>query len=364
MKVLHVHKISGVGGSERHLLTLLPALRSRGLDARFLGLEVENSDAPRFFAALEDVGVPFARVPCALDVSARLGVAVTRAVRGAQPDVLHTHLVHGDVYGSIAATALRVPLVSSRHNDDRYLLGPFRYVDRAFARPARRIIAISDAVRRFLEQAGLPRHKLVTIRYGLDELPAAPSETLPADMGVPASAPLILAIGRLTAQKDHPTLLRAFARARDRNPDARLAILGIGPLEQETRALAASLGLGSSVLFPGRCEIRDWLERASVFAHTSRWEGFGLVLLEAMLASLPIVATRVSAVPEVVADGETGLLFEPGDVVGIGDALAELLSDPERARALGDAGLQRARTHFSTARMADETIAVYEKAVS
>jgi glycosyltransferase involved in cell wall biosynthesis len=183
-------------------------------------------------------------------------------------------------------------------------------------------------------------------------------------MGVPASAPLILAIGRLTAQKDHPTLLRAFARARDHNPDARLAILGIGPLEQETRALAASLGLGSSVLFPGRCEIRDWLERASVFAHTSRWEGFGLVLLEAMLASLPIVATRVSAVPEVVADGETGLLFEPGDVVGIGDALAELLSDPERARALGDAGLQRARTHFSTARMADETIAVYEKAVS
>jgi glycosyltransferase involved in cell wall biosynthesis len=364
MKVLHVHKISGVGGSERHLLTLLPALRSRGIDARFLGLEVENSDAARFFTALDEVGVPFARVPCTLDVSPRLGVALTRAVRGARPDLLHTHLVHGDVYGSIAATALRVPLVSSRHNDDRYLLGPFRYVDRAFARPARRIIAISDAVRRFLEQAGLPRHKLVTIHYGLDELPAAPSETLPADMGLPVSAPLILAIGRLTAQKDHPTLLRAFARARERQPDAHLAILGIGPLEQETRGLAASLGLGTSVLFPGRCEIRDWLARATLFAHTSRWEGFGLVLLEAMLASLPIVATRVSAVPEVVAEGETGLLFEPGDMVGIGDALGELLSDPERARSLGDGGLQRARTHFSTARMADETIAVYEKAVS
>src|SRR6185312_9010458 len=110
-------------------------------------------------------------------------------------------------------------------------------------------------------------------------------------------------------------------------------------------------------------EIRDWLERADLFAHTSRWEGFGLVLLEAMLASLPIVATRVSAVPEVVAEGETGLLFEPGDIVGIGDTLAGLLSDPERSRALGRAGLQRARSHFSTARMADETIAVYEKAV-
>ena len=124
MKVLHVHKISGIGGSERHLLTLLPALRARGIDARFLGLEVEDSDAPRFFSELEEAGVPFARVRCSLDVSPRLAVAVTRAVRRAGPDLLHTHLVHGDVYGSLAAAALHVPLVSSRHNDDRYLLGP------------------------------------------------------------------------------------------------------------------------------------------------------------------------------------------------------------------------------------------------
>ena len=136
------------------------------------------------------------------------------------------------------------------------------------------------------------------------------------------------------------------------------------PLEQETRALVASLGLEDFVHLPGRCEIRDWLSRATIFAHTSRWEGFGLVLLEAMLASLPVVATRVSAVPEVVADGKTGLLFQPGDTAGIGAALAGLLVDPGRSRALGSAGLQRARTHFSVARMAEETIAVYEQAVA
>ena len=100
---------------------------------------------------------------------------VIRAVRAERPDLLHTHLVHADVYGAIAARALGIPLVSTRHNDDRYLLGPFRYVDRAFARPARRLIAISDAVRRFLERAGYDPAKLVTIRYGLDELPATPS---------------------------------------------------------------------------------------------------------------------------------------------------------------------------------------------
>ena len=96
-----------------------------------------------------------------------------------------------------------------------------------------------------------------------------------------------------------------------------------------------------------------------MFVHTSRWEGFGIVLLEAMLASLPIVATRVSAVPEVVVDGETGLLVEPGDVEALAAALDALLADPERARALGAAGAQRARSEFSVARMAERTIGVY-----
>ena len=92
-------------------------------------------------------------------------------MRAARPDLLHTHLVHADVYGSIASRLAGVPFVSSRHNDDRYLLGPFRHVDRTFARGARRLVAISEAVRRFLEQAGLAAEKLVTVHYGLDELP-------------------------------------------------------------------------------------------------------------------------------------------------------------------------------------------------
>jgi glycosyltransferase involved in cell wall biosynthesis len=363
VKVLHLHKIKGLSGSERHLLALLPALRERGLDARVLALDVEGSDAPRFYAELEAAGVPYRRVRCTLDVNPRLARDVVRAVRAEAPDLLHTHLVHGDVYGSIASRVTGVPFVSSRHNDDRYLLGPFRYVDRAFARGARRIVAISDAVRRFLQQAGLPEEKLVTVHYGLDELPAAPSEVAPAAAGVPEGAPLALAVGRLIEQKDHATLLRAFVRVHDEHPDAVLAILGGGPLEAETRAHAAELGLDGAVLLPGRLVIRDWLERADVFVHTSRWEGFGIVLLEAMLARLPVVATRVSAVPEVVVDGETGVLVEPGDMEGVAGALASLLGDPARARALGAAGHARARSEFSVARMTERTIAVYDEAL-
>jgi glycosyltransferase involved in cell wall biosynthesis len=113
-------------------------------------------------------------------------------------------------------------------------------------------------------------------------------------------------------------------------------------------------------VLPGRLEIRDWLARADVFVHSSRWEGFGMVLLEAMLAGLPIVATRVSAVPEVVAEGETGHLVEAGDWRGLAQALSGLLTDRDRARALGAAGRARARSEFSVARMAERTLAVYD----
>ena len=364
MKVLHLHKLMGVSGSEGHLLALLPALRERGIDARFLGLDVSGSDAPRFYDALDELGVPHRSVRCGPDVSPRLARDVIRAVRAERPDLVHTHLVHADVYGAVAARSLGIPVVSTRHNDDRYLLGPFRYVDRAFARPARRLIAISDAVRRFLERAGHDPAKLVTVHYGLDELPSAPSDPTPAAAGIAAEAPLALAVGRLIAQKDHATLLRAFARVRAEVSEARLAILGAGPLEAETRRLAAELDLGDAVVLPGRTDIRDWLERADVFVHTSRWEGFGIVLLEAMLAGLPVVATRVSAVPEVVADGDTGVLLEPGDVDGLAAALQALLTDRERARALGEAGRRRAREEFSVARMAERTQAVYDDVLS
>jgi len=151
---------------------------------------------------------------------------------------------------------------------------------------------------------------------------------------------------------------------RGMDPGAVLVVLGEGPLREPLRERAKALGVADALLLPGRAgDIVPWLERAEVFVHPARWEGFGLVLLEAMLARLPIVASRVSSIPEIVRDGETGDLVPPGDAGAFAAAVRRTLREPELGRRQGEAGLARARAHFSETRMAEHTLSVYERAM-
>src|SRR5439155_22721199 len=139
--------------------------------------------------------------------------------------------------------------------------------------------------------------------------------------------------------------VRALARIRQAEPRAVLVVLGEGP---ERPHLA-----GEGVYLPGRVgDVAFWYRRAEVLVHPARWEGFGLALLEAMLAGKPVVATRLCATPEVVADGETGLLVPPDDAEAVAEAVTTLLADPVLAAAMGEAGLARARSGLSVAKLA------------
>ena len=167
MRVAHVHRMRGIGGSERHLLALLPALAERGLDVVFVGLDDPAWDASDFYDALP---VPALRLRSPRDADPLLAVRLLRSLRA---DVVHTHLVHADVYGGLAALLRRTPVVSTKHNDDPFRTGAFRFVERTLARAADRVVAISDALRRFtVERVGVPAAKVVTIHYGLDDPPS------------------------------------------------------------------------------------------------------------------------------------------------------------------------------------------------
>jgi glycosyltransferase involved in cell wall biosynthesis len=355
MRIVHIHRIRGIGGSERHLLALLPALAARGHDIHFVGLDDPAWDAEPFYAELGRSGVASVRLRCPHDLDPRLVPMLRHELRRLDPDVVHTHLVHADVYGALAILGTRAVLVSTKHNDDPFRLGPFRVVERMLARRAARVIAISEALRRFtVEQVGLPQAKVEVVHYGLDSLPE-PWAANP-EVDVPEGARVLLTVARLVRQKGVDVAVRALARIRQRHSEAVLVVAGDGPERQSLEA--------EGVYLPGRIgDVAEWYRRADLLVHPARWEGFGLTLLEAMLAEKPVVATAVSSIPEIVADGETGLLVPSDDPAELTVAVNALLDDPARAAAYGRAGLVRVRAEFSVARMAARTAAVYASVV-
>lgn len=344
MRVAHVHKMRGIGGSERHLLALLPALAERGLDVVFVGLDDPAWDPSDFYGALR---VPAVRVRSDPLVLPRL-IGTLRA------DVVHTHLVHADVFGGVAAKLRGARLVSTKHNDDPFRVGVFRYVERGLARAARRIVTITESLRRFtVEQVGVPAGKVETIHYGLDGLPEPWGENPPDD--VPHDARILLSTARLVPQKGIDEAVRTLPRLPD---DVVLVVLGEGPERPALERLATDLGVAERLFLPGRVpDVAAWLRRATVFVHPARWEGFGLGVLEAMHAGLPVVATSVSSLPELVVDGTTGLLVPSDDAAALAGGVAAALERPE----LGTAGRERARSEFSVERMASRTAALYER---
>ena len=165
---------------------------------------------------------------------------------------------------------------------------------------------------------------------------------------------MLLAIARLTPQKGIDVAIRALSLVDDGTV---LVVLGEGPERRALEELAATLGVQARVFLPGRVpDVAAWLRRADILVHPARWEGFGLGVLEGMLAGLPVVASDVSALPELVLDGVTGLLVPPDDATALSDAIVRALDDSE----LGAAGRERARSLFSVDRMTSRTIDVYQ----
>jgi glycosyltransferase involved in cell wall biosynthesis len=269
-------------------------------------------------------------------------------------DVVHTHLVHADLYGGVAAKLRGARLVSTKHNDDPFKVGAFRHVERGLCRLADRVVTITESLRDFtVQRVGVPEEKVETIHYGLDDLPEAWGVNPPDD--VPADARILLAVARLTEQKGIDVAVRALPLLPD---DTALVVLGEGPARAALERLARDLGVERRVMLLGRVpDVAAWLRRATVLVHPARWEGFGLGVLEAMLAELPVVASRVSSLPELVVDGETGVLVSPDDPQALAAGIDRALGEP----GLGGAGRRRAQSEFSVARMADSTAALYRR---
>lgn len=366
MRVAHIVKVVRVAGAEQHLLALLAGLRARQIDAHLLLLVEPDRPMDDYVAMLDAQAIPVQRLPIYSDVDVLLTRRLIGSLRALQPDAAHTHLLHADLFGIPAARLAGVPVVvTSRHNDDafRYRL-PIRLVNRALWRLADAAVAISDSIARFtIEVEGAPAEKVRRIHYGLDTARppldrAAARQALLGELGLPASAVLVGLVCRLVEQKGAAYAIEAFRQVAADFPDAALLIAGEGPLRDSLQAQAAPLG--DRVRFLGwRQDTARLFAALDIFLAPSLWEGFGLVLLEAMAQQTPVIASAVSAIPEVVAGGETGLLVPPRDANALADALRTLLADAALRQHMGLLGRDRLETYFSADRMVDETAALY-----
>lgn len=363
-RVVHVVKVRGIAGAETHLLALLPALAARGLEVHALVLGPRRPTAA-FLARLAGAGIPCERVPIRMPLDPLTVAALARRLRRLRPALVHTHLVHADVHGQEAARIARVPhRVSSRHNTDPFRRRTaVRLLDDRALRTVGRVIAISRAVARFtVEVEGADPSVVRTVPYGLDRPPTAAADRDRARrrLGVPDDAAVVGAVARAVPQKGLDVLLRAAPRVLAEHPGARLVVVGDGPLRRGLERLAERLGIASSVRFTGWVDdAADLMPAFDLVAVPSRWEGLGLVALEAMAAGRAVVASRVDALEEVVEDGRTGLLVPPEQPGAVADAIGSLLAEPARAAALGAAGRRRLEAVYTVERMVDGTVAVY-----
>jgi glycosyltransferase involved in cell wall biosynthesis len=355
MRIVHLVIGGDVAGGQLVALRLARAARARGDDVAFVAPERGPFTE---LAAREGFAVEI----LALRRSFQLGAAWRLAglLRRRRVDVLHTHtLAAANVLARLAAAAARVSVVSHLHIENhfrpatRWLLAR---LDNATARLAARLVAVSEDTKRAYERQGYPRGRIEVVYNGVD---------LPANGDYRRNDPARIGeVARLCDVKGQRELLQALARL----PEARLVLAGRdleqgGAFQDELERESERLGIRERVEFGFHEDVPALLETLDVVALPSWTEGLPLVLLEAMARGRPVVATPVGGTPELVTDGETGLLVPPRDPEALAEALRRVLDDPDLARRLGEAARARVAERFTAAEQERRMLALYDDVV-
>src|SRR4051812_3036409 len=333
MKIVHLVIGGDVAGGQLVALQLARAARDAGHDISFVaptpGAFLERVEAEGFAA---DV-VP---IRGALDLAAVY--RLRRVLRSQHASLLHTHAHFSvNVVGRVAGRLAGVPVIAHVHVENAFSNDAARRrlqiaLDNATARLAWRLVAVSDATRDAVVRQGYPAARTITIRNGIDPV----VDVAPAVLDTPSGTPVLVEVGRLCEVKGQRELIQALARLR--RDDATLVLVGEdieagGAYRDGLARDADALGVTDRVRFLGyRDDVAAIVAAADVAVLPSSVEGLPLVVLEAMVQGKPVVATAVGGTPELVSDGETGLLVPPRDVDALVRALDGLLDDPGRAR--------------------------------
>lgn len=316
-------------------------------------------------AALEAAGVEVFGLGRTSRLDPKPWRPLIKTLRSRPVDVLHAHKFGSNLWGSVIGSLARVPVIVSHEHTWSYEGNrPRVLLDRnVVGRLSDAFIAVSEHDRRkMIDVERIPPERAILIPNGIPGPRPRTGSDVRAGLGIPPAAPVAGAIGNLRPQKAYAHLIEAAARARDRIPGLRVLIAGDGPEREALDARIAELGLRETVTLLGsRADVGDLLAAMDVVVSSSSFEGSPLALMEAMAASTPIVATAVGGVPDLVVDGETGLLVPPGDPGRLAEALTRVLGDPGLAQRMGEAGAQRQRLEFDFAGMVGRVEDLYAR---
>jgi glycosyltransferase involved in cell wall biosynthesis len=298
----------------------------------------------------------------------RQGLRLRRFLREEGVDIFHAHDRYSDIFGVPWARLAGAKVIASR----RWWIGSPRrgygVAVRWSYRLAHRVLANSEGVAELLESAeGVPANRIAVVRNFVDEdafetPPVAEREAFLRSVAVgPQATPVIGIVANLRPLKDHATLFRAMGILGRERPDLKLILIGDGESRGALESLARELGIAANVVFAGRRTGPNLHHLFDISVLCSTSEGFSNSILEAMAAGNPVVATDVGATRDAVIDGQTGLLVPPSDPERLASAIAELLHNPERARAMGQAGQQRARDDYCASRSLEALEGLYEE---
>lgn len=375
IRILHVINSLDIGGNERFLLQVLEYLPrerfhqevcvpDRGRDAT-RELERECHRLRTGITVIRALG----------NLDARVLLKLERLIMRGRYDVVHTHLIYSQIYGRLAAAAAGAKcVISSEQNVYRLkALAPFRWMERRLSGLTDRTVACSNGVREHLvRKVGINPLKVVVVPNAVDTKVFFPIrkqsplfakvKSVRRELGIGAGDVVIGSVGHMSRQKGQKFLVAAIPLVHLRYPRAKFVFVGKGKLRKSLEEQARGLGVEEAVRFAGiRNDVPVVLNCFDVFVLPSLWEGFGTAIIEALACGVPVVATEVGGIPEIIEHGADGLLVPPGRARPLAESIIRLLDNPSLRGDMIYRGLRKAIGRFSVVRMVETMVKIYSQ---
>lgn len=364
----------GWGGAERLMIPILANMDRRLFSVRVGVFQVRNGNP--IADDLRALGIPVDLIPVPYMRDLTAVSRITAYLKDVNADLIHAQLELGDILGGLAALRMRLPIVSTLHtmpSQDMSLKSRMHQEVEYFCLRHffNMVISVSDEARQFHKDIGkLPDRKTCTIYNGIDlsHFPASPQsdrEAVLREFNIPAAATVLITVAVLRELKGIQYMIRALPEILSVHPDLYYLIAGSGDFQSALMEEAARVGVSERVVFAGaRKDVPALMSASDIFILPTLTEALPTVLAEAMAASLPILASRVGGVPEMVEDGINGKMVAPADPQQLANACTDMLRDPDALVKMGLAGRQIVEEKFNVRVQVDKLQALYQSLIT